>query len=66
MISTATYSSQARQDAEKRVAAPFVALLPGENPRVLGYYTLSAPTLPLGDLPDAPSHGLNNDTPVRA
>ena len=44
---------QARQDAEKRVAAPFVALLPrGEDPRVLGYYTLSASLPPLGNLPD--------------
>ena len=42
---------QARQDAEKRVAAPFVALLP-EDPWVLGYYTLSASLLPLEDLPD--------------
>ena len=42
---------QVRQDAEKRVAAPFVALVPGD-PRVLGYYTLSASLLPLEDLPD--------------
>ena len=42
---------QARQDAEKRVAAPFVALGPGD-PRVLGYFTLSASLLPLQDLPD--------------
>jgi GNAT superfamily N-acetyltransferase len=42
---------QARQDADKRVAAPFVAVrLP--DARVLGYYTLSASVLTLADLPD--------------
>lgn len=42
---------QARQDADKRVAAPFVAVeLPGT--RVLGYYTLSASVLTLADLSD--------------
>jgi GNAT superfamily N-acetyltransferase len=41
---------QARQDADKRVAAPFVAVAqPGA--RVLGYYTLSASVLTLDDLP---------------
>ncbi|EWS53541.1 MULTISPECIES: GNAT family N-acetyltransferase [unclassified Methylibium] len=43
---------QARQDADKRVAAPFVAVRPTDG-RVLGYYTLSASVLTLGDLPDA-------------
>jgi hypothetical protein len=42
---------QARQDADKRVAAPFVAVSP-PNARVLGYYTLSASVLTLTDLPD--------------
>ena len=42
---------QARQDADKRVAAPFVAVNP-PNTRVLGYYTLSASVLTLADLPD--------------
>jgi GNAT superfamily N-acetyltransferase len=42
---------QARQDADKRVAAPFVAVRPPDN-RVLGYYTLSASVLTLADLPD--------------
>jgi GNAT superfamily N-acetyltransferase len=42
---------QARQDAEKRVAAPFVAVSPPDT-RVLGYYTLSASVLTLADLPD--------------
>lgn len=42
---------QARLDADKRVAAPFVAVSsPGA--RVLGYYTLSASVLPLADLSD--------------
>ena len=44
---------QARQDADKRVAAPFVAVNPPDT-RVLGYYTLSASAsvLTLADLPD--------------
>ena len=42
---------QARQDADKRVAAPFVAVNPPAR-RVLGFYTLSASVLTLGDLPD--------------
>ncbi|MBK8066027.1 MAG: GNAT family N-acetyltransferase [Betaproteobacteria bacterium] len=42
---------QARQDADKRVAAPFVAVRPTDG-RVLGYYTLSASVLTLPDLPD--------------
>jgi GNAT superfamily N-acetyltransferase len=41
----------ARQDADKLVAAPFVAVSP-PAPRVLGYYTLSASVLTLADLPD--------------
>lgn len=42
---------KARQDADKRVAAPFVAVrLP--DTVVLGYYTLSASVLTLTDLPD--------------
>ena len=42
---------QARQDADKRVAAPFVAVKPPAT-QVLGYYTLSASVLTLADLPD--------------
>lgn len=42
---------QARQDADKRVAAPFVAVNPPDA-RVLGYYTLSASVLSLAELPD--------------
>lgn len=41
---------QARQDAEKRVAAPFVLTQPG-SPAVLGFYTLSASIIPVGELP---------------
>lgn len=48
---------QARQDADKRVAAPFVAVNP-PNTRVLGYYTLSASVVTLTDLPDELSRKL--------
>jgi ribosomal protein S18 acetylase RimI-like enzyme len=43
---------QARQDAARCEAAPFVALQPPDK-RVLGYYTLSASMLALTDVPDA-------------
>ena len=43
---------QARQDAEKSVAAPFVLTAPPAL-QVLGYYTLSASLVNTGDLPDA-------------
>lgn len=42
---------QARQDADKRVAAPFVLVEP-PSARVLGYYTLSASVIHAGELPD--------------
>ena len=42
---------QARQDADKRVAAPFVAVGPPDV-RVLGFYTLSASILMLTDPPE--------------
>ncbi len=42
---------QARQDADKRVAAPFVAVRPPDTV-VLGYYTLSASVLALTELPE--------------
>ena len=41
----------ARQDSEKRVAAPFVLVEPPAN-RVLGYYTLSASMITADELPD--------------
>ena len=42
---------QARQDAEKSVAAPFVLTAP-PAPRVLGYYTLSSSLVNISELPD--------------
>jgi predicted GNAT family N-acyltransferase len=41
---------QARQDAEKRVAAPFVVIEPPAS-RVLGYYTLSSSNVTADALP---------------
>lgn len=41
---------QARQDAEKYVAAPFV-LIESSVPIVRGYYTLSSSRIPLDELP---------------
>jgi GNAT superfamily N-acetyltransferase len=41
---------QARQDADRNVAAPFVLTLP-PDPRVLGFYTLSASVLDMDELP---------------
>jgi predicted GNAT family N-acyltransferase len=41
---------QAGQDARKRVAAPFV-LCQGTSDRVVGYYTLSALSLDIGEWP---------------
>lgn len=43
---------QARQDAEKSVAAPFVLTVPPAV-RVLGYYTLSASLVNANELPDS-------------
>ena len=43
---------QARQDAEKSVAAPFVLTAPPAQ-QVLGYFTVSASLVNTGDLPDA-------------
>ena len=40
---------QARQEADKHVAAPFV-LVQGDNPVVLGYYTLSASSISTADV----------------
>lgn len=41
---------QARQDAEKRVAAP-LALTRAGHSKVLGFYTLSSSIIPVGELP---------------
>jgi predicted GNAT family N-acyltransferase len=43
---------QARQDADKNVAAPFVLTLPPGS-RVLGYFTLSASHVDTSELPSA-------------
>jgi GNAT superfamily N-acetyltransferase len=40
---------QARQEADKHVAAPFV-LVQDDNPAVLGYYTLSASSISAADI----------------
>jgi GNAT superfamily N-acetyltransferase len=42
---------QAGQDARRRIAAPFVAL-PRESRRIAGYYTLSALSVRVDDLPE--------------
>jgi GNAT superfamily N-acetyltransferase len=42
-------AQQAHQDAEKQVAAPFVLVSP-PSPAVLGYYTLSASLIKVGDI----------------
>ena len=44
---------QARQDAEKRVAAPFVLVGEDREAQVLGYYTLSASIVTVDQLPAA-------------
>jgi len=41
---------QARQDAEKRVAAPFVLTQP-DSPVVIAFYTLSSSVIPVEELP---------------
>jgi len=43
-------NQQARQDAQSQVAAVFVAVRP-QNSKVLGFYSLSASSIHLGDLP---------------
>jgi GNAT superfamily N-acetyltransferase len=42
---------QAGQDARKRIAAPFVLCI-GDSNTVLGYYTLSALSIDVGDWPE--------------
>ncbi|MEA3639080.1 MAG: GNAT family N-acetyltransferase [Lamprobacter sp.] len=41
---------QARQDAKKRIAAPFV-LTKDDSPCIIGFYTLSAISILLGEFP---------------
>jgi len=45
------FKTQASQDARKNIAAPFLLAEPGGG--IVGYYTLSATSLALGELPDA-------------
>jgi predicted GNAT family N-acyltransferase len=45
------FRTQASQDVKKRVAATFVLVDPGNERRVLGFYTLSATSIRLSDLP---------------
>lgn len=45
------FRHQAGQDARKNIAAPFVLVLPGGE--IAGYYTLSATSVRLGELPDS-------------
>jgi GNAT superfamily N-acetyltransferase len=49
---------QAGQDARRRVAAPFVLAEEADHSIILGYYTLSAFGVDLGDLPAATSRKL--------
>jgi GNAT superfamily N-acetyltransferase len=44
------FRSQAGQDARKNMAAPFVLVLPDRT--IAGYYTLSATSVQLGELPE--------------
>lgn len=48
---------QASQDARRRLAAPFVVCALGTT-RVVGYYTLSAISIDVGELPEATAHRL--------
>ncbi len=43
---------QASQDARRRVAAPFILTLNNDHKTVVGYYTLSALSVNLQDLPE--------------
>ena len=45
------FQEQAGQDARRRIAAPFVAV--DADARVLGYYTLSATSVQLAELPES-------------
>jgi len=48
---------QAQQDARRNIAAPFVICEAGTS-SVIGYYTLSATSAALGELPDETAHKL--------
>jgi len=49
---------QASQDARRRVAAPFVLTLSHDHKTIVGYYTLSALSIELRDLPEGVSKKL--------
>lgn len=48
--------NQASQDAKRGIAAPFILVTPVN--KVIGYYTLSAFSIELADLPQAQAHKL--------
>lgn len=56
---------QARQDARRNIAAPFVICEPGSS-KVIGYYTLSATSAALGELPPETAHKLPHHPDVPA
>lgn len=58
--------NHASQDARRRVAAPFVLLKAPGSTTVLGYYTLTAFAVDLGDLPEVVARKLPHypSTPV--
>lgn len=49
---------QASQDAKRRVAAPFILTLNNDRKTIVGYYTLSALSVNLQDLPEEVSKKL--------
>lgn len=49
---------QASQDAKRRVAAPFILTLSNDRKTIVGYYTLSALSVNLQDLPEEVSKKL--------
>ena len=49
---------QARQDAQRHAAAPFVAVAQKGDPEILGYYALSAYAIELGTLPESTARKL--------
>lgn len=49
---------QASQDARRRVAAPFILTLNNDHKTIIGYYTLSALSVNLQDLPEEVSKKL--------
>lgn len=52
------FARRAGQDVRRNVTRVFVAIQPDEPRRVLGFYSLSAFTLSIDDLPDGTARGL--------